>query len=163
MTSESCSCSSAGFCARHSIQKGDHYFRLCQDREDYRAKWDANLGPSQKNPEVQVKRYQAKQERLERARKHWEELHTKKNADQAWLNGWIKRIPHFGCSCGEGFRSILRGIPPRFDDWFAWTVEVHNAVNLKLRRKYYSVKDTSHLAAASSTVHSLRRNLQDKF
>lgn len=115
------------------MQKGEHYFRLCQERDDYRAKWDANRGPSQHKPELQIKRHQAKQDRLERARKHWEELHRKKGTDAKWLAGWVKRIPNFGCSCGEEFKRILREIPPRFDDdWFRWTVEVHNAVNRKL-------------------------------
>jgi hypothetical protein len=132
MIIESCSCPMAGFCDRHKIHKGDHYFRLCQDREDYRAKWDANRGPSQKNPDLQVERHQAKQDRLERARKHWEELHQQQNSDANWLVSWVKRIPQFGCSCGEEFQRILRANPPRFDDWQRWTFEVHNAVNAKL-------------------------------
>jgi hypothetical protein len=114
------------------MQKGEHYFRLCQDREDYRAKWDANHGPSQKNPELQIKRHQVKKDRLEQSRELWEELHQKKDADAKWLAAWVRRIPKFGCACREGFERILREIPPRFDDWFAWTVEVHNAVNFKL-------------------------------
>ena len=132
MSSNPCSCPIAGFCDRHKIHKGDHYFRLCQEREDYRTKWDANRGPSQKNSELQIKRHQAKKDRLEQSRELWEELHLKKGADAKWLAGWVKRIPKFGCACREGFERILRKIPPRFDDWHKWTWEAHNAVNAKL-------------------------------
>ena len=141
MSSNPCSCPIAGFCDRHKIHKGDHYFRLCQEREDYRTKWDANRGPSQKNPELQIKRHQAKKDRLEQSRELWEELHLKKGADAKWLAGWVKRIPKFGCACRKGFELILREIPPRFDDWFAWTVEVHNAVNRKLGRKEWTLDE----------------------
>jgi hypothetical protein len=122
--------------------KGPHYFKLCQEREDYRAKWDANRGPGQKNPDLQKKRYQAKVDRLERSRKHWAELHQKEDADEKWLARWIKRIPKFGCSCGEEFQRILLEIPPQFGDgWFAWTVKVHNRVNRKLSYKQWTLEE----------------------
>jgi hypothetical protein len=66
-------------------------------------------------------------------RDHWRELHTKRNATIEWLLDWIARIPP-GCGCGESFESILQRLPPRFDDWFAWTVEIHNQVNRKLSK-----------------------------
>jgi hypothetical protein len=73
------------------------------------------------------------QDNLQAFRDHWRELHTKRDATQEWLLDWIARIPP-GCGCGESFESILQRIPARFDDWFAWTVEVHNAVNKKLSK-----------------------------
>jgi len=143
MTVEPCSCPAAGFCARHSIQKGDHYFRLCLERDDYRAKWDANRGPSQKKQEIQIKHHKAKQDRLEQSRMLWEELHQKNNADAKWLSKWVKKIPQFGCACRESFQLILREFPPRFDDWFTWTVDVHNAVNRKLNRKEWTLEEAA--------------------
>lgn len=71
------------------------------------------------------------QDNLQAFRNHWHELHTKQNATIEWLLDWIARIPP-GCGCGESFESIMLRLPPRFDDWFAWTVEIHNAVNRKL-------------------------------
>jgi len=42
-----CTCGSFGFCARHGIRKGPHWFRLCQTREDYRQAWEEGRGPGQ--------------------------------------------------------------------------------------------------------------------
>ena len=66
----------------------------------------------------------------QRQRNHWRKLHTTRfTAEQLEL--WIQSIP--GCStCQRDFRKLLESNPPRFDDWFKWTWEVHNVVNRKL-------------------------------
>lgn len=65
-------------------------------------------------------------------RDHWQEWHTVRKPDQAWLASWLDRIPH-GCGrCGPGFRAWVDANPPRFDDWFAYSVEGHNWVNTNL-------------------------------
>lgn len=46
MTPE-CSCPLAGYCARHKIEKNEHWHRLCQ-KEAYRQAWDEGRGPGQK-------------------------------------------------------------------------------------------------------------------
>ena len=65
-----------------------------------------------------------------RQQAHWRKLHTE-TFDTEKFNKWIERIP--GCSpCRANFRKILEYSPPRFDDWFKWTWEVHNEVNSKI-------------------------------
>jgi hypothetical protein len=73
-------------------------------------------------------------------RDHWSELHNKQDATPEWLDDWVARIPKT-CGCGESFKSILLRVPPRFEDWFAWTVDVHNAVNEKLKKPKISLAD----------------------
>lgn len=62
----------------------------------------------------------------------WEEFHTKKNPDLDWFLGWIARVPNISCGCQDWIRNYIRDNPPRFDDWFTYTWELHNAVNAKL-------------------------------
>lgn len=40
-----CECTVPGFCPRHKIHKTSHWWKLCQDKENYRAAWDAGKGP----------------------------------------------------------------------------------------------------------------------
>lgn len=66
----------------------------------------------------------------QRQRDHWKKLHTE-NFDAEKFEKWIERIP--GCStCRDNFRKLIESNPPRFDDWFKWTWEIHNAVNAKI-------------------------------
>ena len=62
----------------------------------------------------------------------WADLHTSREADPAWLSGFISRIP---CgTCKGHFRQFVAANPPPFADeaaWFAWTVSAHNAVNVR--------------------------------
>ena len=64
-------------------------------------------------------------------RELWAELHDRPDADAAYIADFIRRIP-----CGEcrgHWLQILAEHPPRFgDEWFDWTVQVHNAVNAHL-------------------------------
>ena len=61
----------------------------------------------------------------------WEELHRKRDVDQAWLDGFTNRIP---CgSCAQHWRELLAELPPVFGEgFFEWSWRVHNAVNAKL-------------------------------
>jgi hypothetical protein len=78
---------------------------------------------------------------LQPFRDHWAELHTKTDATPEWLEDWIARIPS-GCGCGESFDSILLRVPPRFgEDWFEWTVQIHNAVNQKLGKPEMTINE----------------------
>lgn len=140
MSSE-CECPLAGYCERHKLAKGGHWHKLCQERDDYREKWDAGRGPGQHNPELQIARELQRKTRFEKTRLLWEELHTQLNPTDQWLQKWIKRIPSFGCGCKQGFKDIMAANPPRYNDWFAWTVEVHNAVNRKLNRREWTIEE----------------------
>lgn len=61
----------------------------------------------------------------------WRELHTKRDADQAWLDGFTARIP---CGeCRQHWFQILKDDPPVFGDgFFEWTWRAHGAVNRAL-------------------------------
>jgi hypothetical protein len=65
-------------------------------------------------------------------RDHWQEWHTVRNPDPAWLASWLDRIPNECGRCGPGFQSWVDANPPRFEDWFPYSVEGHNFVNAKL-------------------------------
>jgi hypothetical protein len=73
----------------------------------------------------------------EEGAKLWKELHEQENPTQEWLGDWLSRIPSYDCQCRNNFAAILKGNPPRFDDWKRWAWEVHNSVNAKLGKSIY--------------------------
>ena len=65
----------------------------------------------------------------------WTSLHTYRGCDQAWLLEWEKTIPSAGCGCHSKYLELKVLMPPNFsspDAFFAWGVDLHNAVNRKL-------------------------------
>ena len=68
----------------------------------------------------------------EQGRNHWAELHSKCNPSPEWSDDWLSRIPGYGCSCRSDFAEIVKANPPDYDDFFVWSVKVHNTVNAKL-------------------------------
>lgn len=61
---------------------------------------------------------------------HWQPFHTERNPTPGWLAAWEALIP---CGfCLENYLRIKAANPPRFNDWFPWTVEIHNSVNAHL-------------------------------
>ena len=81
----------------------------------------------------------------------WKELHTnalKYNGtnNSMFLQRFRRKIPKYttGCSC-RGFWTIwTRANPPIYgpnNEYFAWTVKAHNAVNIKLGKPEISVED----------------------
>jgi len=75
------------------------------------------------------------------AQNPWFHLHRYRGNDPEWLERWERTIPRY-CKCEEGYRQIKERLPPRLetpDDFFGWTVDVHNEVNAKLdnERKRY--------------------------
>lgn len=71
---------------------------------------------------------------------HWREWHLKRNPTADWLADWLKRIPP-GCGCGEDFPSFIKSNPPRFNDWFPYSVEGHNFVNKKIGKPLADVDE----------------------
>jgi hypothetical protein len=73
--------------------------------------------------------------RIEAGRAAWSALHTQQNPTREWFEAeWKPLIPQ-GCDCAGSANELLDQNPPRFDspeDFFAWSVEYHNAVNQKL-------------------------------
>jgi glycosyltransferase involved in cell wall biosynthesis len=78
------------------------------------------------------------------AQNPWFHLHRYRGNDPEWLERWERTIPRY-CKCEEGYRQIKERTPPRFDtpdDFFRWTIDVHNEVNAKLdneRKRYPQV------------------------
>ena len=66
----------------------------------------------------------------------WRELHLQLCPTAEWLAGWETRI---ACgSCRENYYRIKAASPPRYNDWFPWTWETHNAVNAESGAKQFT-------------------------
>lgn len=72
---------------------------------------------------------------------HWAKLHSAESPNAEWLTRWLTQIPSYGCSCHKDFHTILATNTPRFNDWFRWSVEVHNAVNEKLGKPVWTIDE----------------------
>jgi hypothetical protein len=88
-------------------------------------------------------------EQAEKGRAAWLWLHSEAIANRLTplrlKSEFEPMIPGFGCSCLGDWRAILVKIPFCQDDQFAWTVDVHNAVNAKLEKPILSVADALEL------------------
>jgi hypothetical protein len=67
----------------------------------------------------------------------WDELHRRALAhddsdDSEWLTDFLNRVPNISCDCRRHAKEWVRDNPPRWSDYFAWTVDFHNAVNVRL-------------------------------
>ena len=74
---------------------------------------------------------------------HWRLLHTSK-MDAKSFSIWLDGIPK-QCDCRKSIESILESNPPRFDDWWRWGWEFHNAINAKLNKPEIIWDDASRL------------------
>ncbi len=61
----------------------------------------------------------------------WNEIHEKQDPTPEWFADWCRRVPKT-CGCDRWLTAYLVSNPPRYDDWYPWTVEMHNAVNVKV-------------------------------
>jgi hypothetical protein len=87
------------------------------------------------------KRVPRKTQKHERGRFAWRLLHTQQLPDPDWFEAWKEYIPK-KCGCQQGADDLLTLHPPRYDspeNWFAWTIEYHNAVNTKLNKPTVSL------------------------
>lgn len=83
----------------------------------------------------------------------WKKLHLRslkynvhKGSDMGWLRLWATKIHRYnkGCKCREFWMRWIKLNPPNFktnENYFAWTVTAHNAVNKKLKKQIISVDD----------------------
>lgn len=70
--------------------------------------------------------------RNSRFRVVWRKLHQNTNHTIEWFNAWKLELPKMcGCNYDEAFIAV----PIRPDDWFTWSVNLHNWVNRKLKHK----------------------------
>ncbi len=82
----------------------------------------------------------AEQERLERLRALWREIHSRPlqlsgdvAAEQSYIDSIVDRLE--GCQCKSGWAEILKAHPPDFSSpeaYAMWTFGRHNDVNIKL-------------------------------
>lgn len=74
----------------------------------------------------------------------WTFLHRYNGCDPEWLKKWEGIIPRGRCDCKTGYLEILKDYPPDFSSpeaFFAWGVELHNAVNRKLGKPEMTLDD----------------------
>ena len=69
---------------------------------------------------------------IDACRTLWRELHAEQHATPEWFADWCTRVPSFDCGCQSWLTEYLVGHPPRYDDFYEWGVECHDAVNAKL-------------------------------
>ena len=72
----------------------------------------------------------------------WAELHQAGAPNADWFAEWLTRVPSY-CGCADHFVEILSTNPVRFEDWFAWSVEVHNSVNRHLSKRALTIEAAS--------------------
>ncbi len=76
-------------------------------------------------------------------RKLWERLHTEPTLEV--LAAIEKELPRFGCSCDKFYSDWKEKhpFPANGTEWekFVWTVDLHNAVNVKLKKPEMSSVD----------------------
>ena len=84
----------------------------------------------------------------------WAELHCQRNPTRKWFADWVASVPNFACGCRDHFKPILerfqRSISEILDSspvnqakWFVLTVDLHNAVNVELKRPEMTLDDAS--------------------
>ncbi len=76
----------------------------------------------------------------------WRELYGMNTPTTEKLVAFSQTLPSFGCSCSEHFLGYMAEHPPDFNDWFAWCVEAHNAVNIRQNKRVISL-------AEAKTIH----------
>jgi len=77
----------------------------------------------------------------------WSKLHSYIGCDPQWLELWVYFIPN-RCECKNGYQQIIADIPPDFssgDAFFAWGVNIHNAVNQKFGKETISLDQAKSL------------------
>ncbi len=87
--------------------------------------------------------------------KAWTALHTAAVAGTltlAWLQGaWRQMVPAYGCACLRAWDDLLAVHPFRPADLFVWSVEIHNAVNLKLGKPQLTLAQATAIWPAPPT------------
>jgi hypothetical protein len=60
-----------------------------------------------------------------------------------WFNAWIDDLPFGECPCREHFHEYLKENPVDWEDFFLWTVDLHNAVNERIGKPTINVDDAA--------------------
>jgi len=72
----------------------------------------------------------------------WKEFHSKQNPTPDWFEDWCKRVPGGLCGCGSWLRDYIANNPPDYENWYAYSVKLHNAVNVKLGKAIWVLDKT---------------------
>ncbi len=94
----------------------------------------------------------SKEQWVELYRAHWESLHRIPQQLPTWTaregkrlyKRWRETIPVTGCDCGRKWNEIERENPPDTSSqeaFFEWSVKVHNEVNKKLGKPFFSLDE----------------------
>jgi hypothetical protein len=88
-------------------------------------------------------------QRMELGRKAWAWLHDQCRKGlltvERLKTEFAPMVPKYGCTCRQKWKTILKQIPFRSDDQFAWSVEVHNAVNSSLKKRLFTLAEVESL------------------
>lgn len=68
----------------------------------------------------------------------WARLHCNTEWTMQWFHDWVDSIPRSVCNCN--YAEAFEAVPIRLDDWFAWSVDLHNWVNAKLGKKQLTIQ-----------------------
>lgn len=77
----------------------------------------------------------------------WKELHLyKPHPDNRINNWWLEvyftpRVKNINCKCMEHWEQILKENLVDWNNYFNWTVDMHNLVNKKLDKRIISYKE----------------------
>jgi hypothetical protein len=83
-------------------------------------------------------------EKLEAVRNAWASLHDGSVSTIEQLTEWELLIPQYGCSCKRFYAEWKASNPPDFtspEAFFAWGVNLHNAVNAKLGKPEITIEE----------------------
>jgi hypothetical protein len=83
---------------------------------------------------------------LREGSRYWAELHLfalRHNGKQSagWLKDWVESLPFDGCPCKKHLEQHLGDNPPVWNDFFVWTIELHNAVNIRIGKPLMDVEN----------------------
>ena len=81
---------------------------------------------------------------IERRPNPWIAIHNGSIVDAAGLAEWEKTIPHYGCACRQFYQGYKADNHPDFstpEAFFAWGVNLHNAVNRKLGKPELTIEE----------------------
>jgi hypothetical protein len=84
--------------------------------------------------------------------RYWAELHlfALRNphfcgANEVWLQQWIYSLPFDKCPCEQHLVDFIKANPPDWNDFFTWTILLHNSVNERIGKPIYTPENARKL------------------
>ena len=66
-------------------------------------------------------------------------------SEASWFENWVSDLPFDGCPCKGHLHEFLAHNPPDWDKFFAWSVNLHNAVNARIGKLTIGVEQAREL------------------